>query len=149
MAKQVPARNGGTLTRPEKGDVLNPKGRPKKGWGTLNDELVAEGIEPVSKANYRNVVIRLMSCSEEKLKEIQVNKATPMWIRWIIGDLGSPKTRARLMEDLRNYTLGDSVADLDDDQEKPTEMIITHNHVIMKRDEPSKEADKDNTGEVE
>jgi hypothetical protein len=37
----------------------------------------------------------------------------------------------------------------EDEQEKPTEMIITHNHVIMKRDEPSKEADKDNTGEVE
>ena len=30
MAKQVPARNGGTLTRPDKGESMNPKGRPKK-----------------------------------------------------------------------------------------------------------------------
>lgn len=30
MAKQVPARNGGTLTRPDKGETMNPNGRPKK-----------------------------------------------------------------------------------------------------------------------
>ena len=29
MAKQVPARNGGTLTRPDKGETMNPNGRPK------------------------------------------------------------------------------------------------------------------------
>jgi hypothetical protein len=30
MAKQVPARNGGTLTRPDKGETMNPNGRPRK-----------------------------------------------------------------------------------------------------------------------
>lgn len=30
MARQVPARNGGTLTRPDKGETMNPNGRPKK-----------------------------------------------------------------------------------------------------------------------
>lgn len=30
MAKQVPARNGGTLTRPAKGETMNPHGRPRK-----------------------------------------------------------------------------------------------------------------------
>ena len=30
MARQVPARNGGTLTRPAKGETMNPNGRPKK-----------------------------------------------------------------------------------------------------------------------
>jgi len=29
MAIQVPARNGGTLTKPDKGETMNPKGRPK------------------------------------------------------------------------------------------------------------------------
>jgi len=29
MANQVPARNGGTLTRPNKGETMNPNGRPK------------------------------------------------------------------------------------------------------------------------
>jgi hypothetical protein len=30
MATQVPARNGGTLTRPAKGETMNPNGRPRK-----------------------------------------------------------------------------------------------------------------------
>jgi hypothetical protein len=29
MAEQVPAKNGGTLTRPAKGETMNPNGRPK------------------------------------------------------------------------------------------------------------------------
>ena len=29
MAKQVPSRNGGTLTVPDKGETMNPNGRPK------------------------------------------------------------------------------------------------------------------------
>lgn len=37
MAKQVPARNGGTLTRPDKGETMNPNGRPKKYVTTLKE----------------------------------------------------------------------------------------------------------------
>jgi hypothetical protein len=39
MARKIPARNGGTITIAEKGDVLNPKGRGK---GTLNFKTVLE-----------------------------------------------------------------------------------------------------------
>ena len=37
MAKQVPARNGGTLTRPDKGETMNPNGRPRKYVSVLKD----------------------------------------------------------------------------------------------------------------
>jgi hypothetical protein len=37
MAKQVPARNGGTLTRPDKGETMNPNGRPRKYVSLLKD----------------------------------------------------------------------------------------------------------------
>lgn len=37
MARQVPARNGGTLTRPDKGETMNPNGRPKKYVTTLKE----------------------------------------------------------------------------------------------------------------
>lgn len=37
MARQVPARNGGTLTRPDKGETMNPNGRPKKYVSLLKD----------------------------------------------------------------------------------------------------------------
>jgi hypothetical protein len=33
MSKQVPGRNGGTITRPDKGESMNPAGKPK---GTKN-----------------------------------------------------------------------------------------------------------------
>lgn len=37
MARQVPARNGGTLTRPDKGETMNPNGRPRKYVSLLKD----------------------------------------------------------------------------------------------------------------
>jgi hypothetical protein len=38
MAKQVPARNGGTLTRPDKGETMNPNGRPRKYVSLLKEQ---------------------------------------------------------------------------------------------------------------
>jgi hypothetical protein len=38
MAKQVPARNGGTLTRPDKGETMNPNGRPRKYVSVLKQQ---------------------------------------------------------------------------------------------------------------
>ena len=41
MAKQVPARNGGTLTRPDKGETMNPDGRPP---GSISFKAIAERL---------------------------------------------------------------------------------------------------------
>jgi len=49
----------------------------------------------------------------------------------------------------RNYLSMNGNHDEEEKQEKPTQTIIHHHHKIMKRDEPSKETDKNNTGEVE
>ena len=38
MATQVPARNGGTLTRPDKGETMNPNGRPRKYVSQLKEQ---------------------------------------------------------------------------------------------------------------
>lgn len=38
MARQVPARNGGTLTRPDKGETMNPHGRPRKFVSELREQ---------------------------------------------------------------------------------------------------------------
>lgn len=52
MAKQVPARNGGTLTRPDKGETMNPNGRPKKlpALDVLIAEVMGEEKDGVSAA---------------------------------------------------------------------------------------------------
>jgi hypothetical protein len=41
MAKQVPAKNGGTLTRPDKGESMNPGGRPP---GAISFKAIAEKL---------------------------------------------------------------------------------------------------------
>ena len=56
MAKQVPARNGGTLTRPDKGETMNPKGRPK---GTISRATIARKVLAMV-ANYpENIFAKL------------------------------------------------------------------------------------------
>ena len=149
MGIMVKQPHGGSLRMIQKGEKTPGAGRPKKSWGTLKEKLENDGIEPVGRESYVKVIKLLMSCNEKTLKEILSDSDTPMWIRWIIKDLDNSKSRARLMEDLRNYVLGDSGADLNEIEEKPTQTIIHHHHKIMKRDEPSKETDTDNIGAVE
>jgi hypothetical protein len=48
MPKKIPAKNGGTITIAEKGDVLNPKGRGK---GTLNFKTIIERYLDIATKN--------------------------------------------------------------------------------------------------
>lgn len=124
MGIMVKQPHGGSLRMIQKGERTPGAGRPKKSWGTLKEKLVNDGIEPVGKESYTKVIKLLMSCDQKKLDEISDDLETPMWIRWIVKDLGNSKTRARLMEDLRNYVLGDSGADLNEKQEKTEEQTM-------------------------
>lgn len=70
MAKQVPARNGGTLTRPDKGETMNPNGRPRKYVSLLKDA----GYK-VSEIN--DTIQNMMAMDLEELKQVYDNpKAT-------------------------------------------------------------------------
>ena len=66
MAKQVPARNGGTLTRPDKGETMNPNGRPKKFITTLKEH----GYK-LSEIN--DTIQVLMSMNVAELKSVMSN----------------------------------------------------------------------------
>lgn len=66
MAKQVPAKNGGTLTRPDKGETMNPNGRPKKYVTLLKDS----GYK-LSEIN--DTIQVLMSMTIDELKEVYEN----------------------------------------------------------------------------
>ena len=67
MAKQVPARNGGTLTRPDKGETMNPNGRPKK-YVTL---LKESGYKL---AQINDTIQVMMSMTIDELKDVYDNK---------------------------------------------------------------------------
>jgi hypothetical protein len=70
VAKQVPARNGGTLTRPAKGETMNPNGRPRK----FVSELRAQGYK-ISEVN--DSIQVMLSMTIEELGEVWKNpKAT-------------------------------------------------------------------------
>ena len=70
MATQVPARNGGTLTRPDKGETMNPNGRPRK----YVSQLKEQGYK-LSEVN--DAIQALMSMDVEELKSVLENpKAT-------------------------------------------------------------------------
>ncbi len=124
MAIMVKQPHGGSLRMIQKGEKTPGAGRPKKSWGTLKEKLENDGIEPVGRESYVKVIRLLMSCDQNKLDEIYNDSGTPMWIRWIIKDLTNSKSRGRLMEDLRNYVLGDSAADLNEKQEKTEEQTM-------------------------
>lgn len=67
MAKQVPARNGGTLTRPNKGETMNPNGRPRK----FTTQLREHGYK-LSEIN--DTIQVMMQMTVEELKEVWDNK---------------------------------------------------------------------------
>lgn len=66
MAKQVPARNGGTLTRPDKGETMNPFGRPRKLVSTLS------GIGYTS-SQINDTILNIIALTLDEIKQIDVN----------------------------------------------------------------------------
>jgi len=70
MAKQVPARNGGTLTRPDKGETMNPNGRPRKYVSLLKEQ-------GYKLAEVNDCIQAIMSMDMQELKAVWDNpKAT-------------------------------------------------------------------------
>lgn len=83
MARQVPARNGGTLTKPEKGDPGGP-GRPPKLLSTIVAELKAKGYERASASNVVEAFEMLLNVPEDVLANMVKDKHKPMSLR-IVG----------------------------------------------------------------
>jgi len=71
----------------EKGETLNPNGRPKKGIASCNEQLVKEGYEPATKANIEANYMSLLNVEEDRLKEMANDKTQPMLIRIIIKNM--------------------------------------------------------------
>jgi len=80
MATQVPGRNGGTLTRPDKGEVLNPNGRPKK-LITLMKEI------GYTKSQVEETMLSMLSLSRKELEKIDRGDEYTIMERTIAGAL--------------------------------------------------------------
>lgn len=84
MVKIVPQPHGGALKQAEKGDVLNPKGRPKKTIGALLDKLKDAGYKPAKPQDIVDTYEHLMTLDEAELKKAVEDKTQPMLVR-IVG----------------------------------------------------------------
>ena len=80
MAKQVPARNGGTLTRPEKGDPGGP-GRPPLLLSTIVAELRAKGYERATAGTVADAFETLLNVTHEDLVKMGQDPKSPMSLR--------------------------------------------------------------------
>ena len=80
MATQVPRRNGGTLTRPDKGEVLNPNGRPKK-LITLMKDI------GYTKTQVEETMLSMLSLSRKELEKIDKGDEYTIMERTIAGAL--------------------------------------------------------------
>ena len=68
----------------KKGDVLNPKGRPRKTIAALMTELEASGVVAPTPDEIGKVFLYIATLKEEELKNIVSDKEMPMMMR-IVG----------------------------------------------------------------
>ena len=78
MAQQVPARNGGTLTRPDKGETMNPNGRPRKFVTTLTDY-------GYKRSEINDTIQTMMAMTMDELKTVYENPTATILEKTIAG----------------------------------------------------------------
>jgi hypothetical protein len=90
----------------KKGESGNPLGRPRKSFSSINAELRGKGIKPLSKSDLIDAYQTIFNADEGTLKEIAADKETPYAMKIIILELNNSKTRAKAMQDYRDYCFG-------------------------------------------
>ena len=112
MARQVPARNGGTLTRPEKGDPGGP-GRPPKLATTVIRALKDQGIARVDRTEVDELICRLQNLSRKELVKLANADDTPMVVALIARGMAGAKGHEFLVRDLWDRAHGRPMQALD------------------------------------
>ena len=89
-----------------KGQSGNPNGRPRKSFASINAELKAKGIDKLSKSDLLDAYALIFNSTEDDLVNIAKDKNTPYALKIIIMELNDKRTRAKAMQDYRDYTFG-------------------------------------------
>ena len=80
MAKQVKQAHGGSLTRPEKGETMNPNGRPRKYVSLLKEQ-------GYKLAEVNDCIQAIMSMDMQELKAVWDNPKATVLEKTIAGAL--------------------------------------------------------------
>jgi hypothetical protein len=97
----------------KKGESGNPKGRPRKSFATINAGLKDKGIQKLSKTDLLEAYALIFNSSEKDLIELAKDKETPYAFKIIISELNDKRTRAKAMQDYRDYTFGRAVENIE------------------------------------
>jgi hypothetical protein len=97
----------------KKGESGNPNGRPRKSFATINAELQKKGITKLSKSDLIDAYALIFNSTEDDLKDIAKDNNTPYALKLIILELNDKKTRARAMQDYRDYSFGRATDNVD------------------------------------
>ena len=98
--------NEENLKKWKKGQSGNPNGRPRKSFASINAELKAKGIDKLSKSDLLDAYALIFNSTEDDLVNIANDKNTPYALKIIIMELNDKRTRAKAMQDYRDYTFG-------------------------------------------
>ena len=98
--------NEENLKKWKKGQSGNPNGRPCKSFASINAELKAKGIDKLSKSDLLDAYALIFNSTEDDLVNIAKDKNTPYALKIIIMELNDKRTRAKAMQDYRDYTFG-------------------------------------------
>ena len=90
----------------KKGQSGNPKGRPRKTFGRINNALKDHGIDPISKTDLIDAYSIIMNMTEQELQDMAKDKSVPYAMRLIILDLNNKSTRTGALRDYRDYIFG-------------------------------------------
>ena len=93
-------------TQFEPGVSGNPAGRPKKTYTQHIADIKAKGYALPTTEEYKDMMLMLLSMTEEDLKQFATEKERPYWVRLIIIDLNNKQSRQKLMSDHRDWLFG-------------------------------------------
>ena len=147
MSKQVPARNGGTLTRPDKGETMNPNGRPRRTVRVILDEGEKQGIGRVSKEDVTHAYELVVNLTEDKMKHAMSDKDAPMLVR-IVAKALLDKRGFDILETMLNRSQGKPAQPLTGPNGKDLPVPIFQYVSNNDSDKKDSSDEKQNTGGV-
>jgi hypothetical protein len=126
MATQVPARNGGTLTRPDKGETMNPNGRPRKFVSVLKEH----GYK-LSEIN--DTIQNMMAMNLDELKEVYENRNATILEKTVASAMKKSLEKGSLysLETLLTRVYGKPKEQMDITSDNKIEVVFVKGKTIL------------------
>lgn len=103
MANEKNLIGKGFDSKPEN---INRKGRPRKTFSVVNEQLSDKGFSGIDREQYAELLARIMNATEAEIKALAKSPSTPYVLRIILMELNDPKRRHHVVTDMRDFVFG-------------------------------------------